>query len=158
MAHVVQHSRGQTLVTRSRNKGDDDVAKNRHHLCRTPLSDATRILAQRYIAAPVQAVLDPPVVAIQPQQSFRSGRVAREARDPVRHLDRHPRTCPSLTYNPKHLKATRPVACKVVGQPGRGGQRPFLDPTMPFVDVARLLVTRAMKLSLQGGKDRRAVR
>ena len=125
---------------------------------RTPFADATGILAKCDVAPVVQAVLDTPVVAVQSQKLCRPGHLARQARDPVDHLEFYLRTDPSLTPNLEHLKATFPIRSKVVGQQSRRRQSPFLDPAMPLVDLGKLLETLTSLQALEGGKSPRGAR
>ena len=65
---------------------NDDVSQDGHRLRRRSLADPAGILAERPVAHAVQAVLDPPVAAGQPQERLGPDPLVRQARDPQHHL------------------------------------------------------------------------
>ena len=56
------------LMSQAMEQENDDVPQDGHRLRRRSLADPAGILAERPIAHAVQAVLDPPVAAGQPQE------------------------------------------------------------------------------------------
>src|SRR3974377_1609851 len=56
------------LMSQAMEQENDDVPQDGHRLRRRSLADPAGILAERPVAHAVQAVLDPPVAAGQPQE------------------------------------------------------------------------------------------
>src|SRR5271168_5136632 len=78
-------SRG-ALMAEAMEQENDDVPQDGHCLRRRSLPDSAGIFAERSVAHSVQAVLDPPVAASQPQERLDPDPLARQARDPQHHL------------------------------------------------------------------------
>lgn len=158
MAHVMADGGSEALVPCSREDEQNDVSQGRHQLSRVPFSDPAGILAERDVATRMQAILDTPMAAIEPQEPGRPGLRTRETGDPVSDLDFHLGTDASLTLDPEHLQTVHPITREVLRHPGRRGQGPLLPTAVPFIDLGEAVETLSTKFSLEGGKGPRWAR
>lgn len=111
------------------------IAQCGHGLRAGTCTDAAVVLAKDHVAAPVQAVLDQPVVAPERQQGVGIGLLGREAGHRVGDLTAHPALRRADPLDPADLGGPRPA--EMGHALAADAQTPRLDATVPFLDDRR---------------------
>lgn len=128
--------------------GEHGVAEDRHGLRSRTGADATGVLAQEDIAAPMEAVFDAPVVAHEGEQGLGSGLLAGQAGDGIDDLARDLALALAGPLDAANLRGPRPVK----GGDDLAADREVADLEAAVPLVGRLGALTVRRRPVQGGR------